>query len=153
MKKYVLIFILIFMLIVPAAATAENNISVFIDGQETHFDSSPVIVDGHTLVPMRAFFESLGAEVYWVPETHTVIGIRGDVEIKIMIGSNTPTINGMATMISAPARLINGTTFVPLRFVGEALGNQVGWEPLKKEISIETNTGDVEKCKIFRHLK
>jgi hypothetical protein len=144
MKTYILIFVLIITLITPAAATAKGNIAVYIDGEETYFDPSPVIVDGHTMVPMRLFFESLGAEVYWESETNTVIGISGDVEIRIMIGSNVPTINGMTTMISAPARLINGTTFVPLRFIGEALGSTVVWEPSKKEISITTNTGDVK---------
>jgi hypothetical protein len=146
MKKYVLIFLLLFVLLVPAAAAAENNIRVLINGQECYFDHSPVIDNGRTLVPMRAFFESLGADVHWEPETNTAIAIRGGVEIRIIIGSSTPMVNGMETMINVPARLINETTFIPLRFIGEALDHSVSWEPLNRKITIETGIGDVEKA-------
>jgi len=35
-------------------------------------DSPPIIVNGRTLVPIRAISESFGAEVEWNPETSTV---------------------------------------------------------------------------------
>jgi hypothetical protein len=129
----------------PGAVTANNNIRVLINGNETTFDYPPIINNGRALVPIRSFFESLGAGVSWDAESNTVLGIKDDVKVSITIGSSTAIVNGMEAPLQIPARLINGVTYIPLRFVGEALGNKIGWEPIKGEITIETDTGDAAK--------
>ena len=45
----------------------ENNEIIKIE-----LDSPPFIVDGSTLVPVRAVAESLGCSVEWDPQTYTV---------------------------------------------------------------------------------
>ena len=40
-------------------------VSLFVDGQRLYPDAEPVILDGRTLVPLRAIFEALGAQVNW----------------------------------------------------------------------------------------
>jgi len=69
------LFILALTLVPPQVAHGQD-ISVLIDGTEHHFDPPPIIQSGRTLVPMRAIFEALGAEVEWDPATRTAIGTR-----------------------------------------------------------------------------
>jgi hypothetical protein len=47
--------------------------------------------------------------------------------VKIQIGSDIMTVNGKAVQIDAPAEIVNGRTFLPLRAISEALGATVDW--------------------------
>ena len=44
---------------------AADDITVYLNMRELAFDQPPIIQDGRTLVPVRAIFEALGAEVTW----------------------------------------------------------------------------------------
>ena len=45
---------------------------MLLNGATISFDQPPIIENGKTLVPLRAIFEALGAEVSWEPNTQTV---------------------------------------------------------------------------------
>lgn len=97
---------------------------------------------------MRAFFSSLGASVDWEPETQTAIGKRGSVTVRIPIGSARPTINSRIKSIDVAAQIIDGRTYIPLRFVGEALGDDVQWDGSTRSITItriEAVDGETEE--------
>jgi len=47
---------------VPSKA---SGISVQINGNPLALDQPPIVQEGRTLVPLRAIFEALGAEVEW----------------------------------------------------------------------------------------
>ena len=138
------LFILALTLVLPQVAHGQD-ISVLIDGTEHHFDPPPIIQSGRTLVPMRAIFEALGAEVEWDPATRTAIGTRDGVEVRIPIDSRQPTVNNQIRIIDVPAQIIQNRTFVPLRFVGEALGEDVGWDAVTRTVIISRQQKDQSK--------
>jgi hypothetical protein len=51
------------------------------------------------------------------------------VKIELPIGEKKMIVNGREEPIDVPAQIIAGRTMVPLRFVAEALGAEVDWEP------------------------
>ncbi len=116
----------------------DSGITIFLDGQLLQLEDLPTIENGRTLVPMRGFFEALGADVSWDASTKTATGIRGGTVVRIPIGSNQPTVNGSVVVIQVPARIINNRTYIPLRFVGEALGEQVDWDGTTRSVIITT---------------
>ena len=109
-------------------ASAEENIRVIIDIKNVKFDVPPTIINGRTLVPLRAIFEALGATVEWDDATQTVTSEKGDTKISLTINSNIMTVNGEEKTLDVPATLIDSRTLVPLRFVSEALGCKVDWD-------------------------
>ncbi len=149
-----LIALMLSLLLVPAVG-AQQPIRVIIDGDEKYFTPAPTIVNSSTLVPMRAFFQSLGASVNWDGATRTITSTKGDITVKLTIDSPTAYINGSPVKLAAPAQLIGSSTFVPLRFVGEALGANVHYanrvititspapEPEQPEIAAEVHFIDV----------
>ncbi len=141
-RKVTLIILLIFFLslLVTTPVSAANGIFVFINGSEYHFSPSPVIKSGTALVPMRPFFEALGAEVQWNNTSKIVIGKRGNITVSLSIGSTTADVNGQKRVLSVPAQLINGNTYIPLRFVGEALGDNVVYDSASRTIKITSKT-------------
>ncbi|MHB1043677.1 MAG: copper amine oxidase N-terminal domain-containing protein, partial [Eubacteriales bacterium] len=48
--------------------------------------------------------------------------------VRLQIGSNAAFKNEVQVMLDVPPRIVNDRTLVPLRFVSEALGAQVGWD-------------------------
>lgn len=110
---------------------------VYLDGNMLAFDVPPVIEEGRTLVPLRAIFEALGAEVTWDGDTRTVTAQKEQVKIQLQIGSNTACINNQPVELDVPARIVNDRTLVPLRFVGEALGAEVDWDGATRTVRIE----------------
>ncbi|HYF92443.1 MAG TPA: copper amine oxidase N-terminal domain-containing protein [Symbiobacteriaceae bacterium] len=92
--------------------------------------------DGRLLVPMRALFEALGAEVRWEADTSTAVGIRGGTEIRIPVGSTSPTVYRVVKTVDVPAQIIAGRTFIPLRLAGEALGDLVGWDAASRTVTV-----------------
>lgn len=134
-----LLIITVLLLALASPSLAANDIKVLINGQERQFTPEPVIKDGSTLVPMRAFFEALGCEVKWDGAAQTAIGIRDGITVKLPIGKKTAYVNDQAKQLTVAAQLINGSTFIPLRFVGEALGDQVGWDGKTRVITITSS--------------
>ncbi len=57
-------------------------------------------------------------------------------KVEITIGSNIAFVNGKSITMDVVPKIAGGRTFVPLRFVGEALGASVIWEAVTKKIII-----------------
>jgi len=67
------------------------------------------------------------------------IDIRFITLIKLRIGSKTVSINLEEKIIDAEPYIKAGRTMVPIRFISEALGAKVDWNPTVKEITITRN--------------
>ncbi len=115
-----------------------SDIGVTVNGKEVEFESYkyPYIKNERTMVPMRAIFESLGAEVTWDDESKTAIGVKDGVEVKITIRENVIYKNGEAIEIDAAAELKNESTMVPVRAISEAFGCGVEWKDESKTVEI-----------------
>ncbi len=131
----VLMILPLFSAIIPASA--QENVKVVFNGTPMKFDVPPVILNGRTLVPLRAIFEALGAEVTWDDASETAIGVRRGVRVSVTVDSSAATINGKAVTLDQPAVLMDGRTLVPLRFISEAYGCEVGWDDATQTVSIK----------------
>ena len=112
------------------------GISVVIGGELVKFDVAPIVIDGRTLLPMRAVFECFGAQVNYDNETKTAIAKKGDLTIEIPIGSKIVKINGQEKELDVPAMSLNGRTLIPIRFIGETLNGKVDWDGVNEVINI-----------------
>ncbi len=113
-----------------------DNDIVYVDGNPKKMDAKPYISNGHTFVPLRIIAEGFDAEVIWVPETKGINITLGDKVISMQIGSNKAIINNKVVNLDAPPEIKQGRTFVPLRFVSEALGAEVNWNEKTKTVTI-----------------
>lgn len=123
-------FLLVFLLISVFAFTvsANDDITVVVDGVKLNFDVPPTVVSGRTLVPVRSIFEALGATIEWDADTSTATAVKGETTVKITVGESQMYVNGSAKELDAGARIIQGRTLIPLRAVSEAFDCKVIWE-------------------------
>lgn len=54
---------------------------------------------------------------------------REKIIIELKIGSNSALVSGKKITVDPPPYIKNGVTLVPLRFISEAFGAEVNWEP------------------------
>ena len=102
--------------------------------------SYPITEKDRTLVPMRAIFEALGAEVEWENETQTATATKDGITVSVTIDSNRMLKNGEEIELDVPARLVEDSrTLVPLRAISEAFGCQVEWDEELQRVDIYTN--------------
>ena len=124
----------------PAAVLAPSPVAaaptVIFNQKQLSFDVPPIIQNGRTLVPLRAIFEAMGAQVGWDQATRTVTSHRGDTTIILAIGSTQPTVNGKLWPLDVPAQIMQDRTLAPLRFVGEAFGGTVDWDQATRTVNI-----------------
>ncbi|MGZ4107311.1 MAG: stalk domain-containing protein [Tumebacillaceae bacterium] len=122
---------------------ADSTIPVYIDGKLQTFDQPPVFVNDRMLVPMRAIFEALGAQVKWSADAPSlVVATKGDITISLTIGSKTAYKNGQAVTLDVPPQVIHNRTLVPIRFVSESLGADVKWDSVSKTVQVKTTAAE-----------
>lgn len=151
MKKSIsalLIFVLL-LLSTTVIYAKEPEISVYIDKNQISFEEPPIIIEDTTMVPFRPIFEKFGIQVSWNDDTKTVTGTKDNWKISLSIDSTQAIVNGEIKELPLPAQLINGNTFIPLRFVGEATGRDVLWDNDTKTIKILTSSQSAKMSFIY----
>ena len=102
---------------------------VNVDNEAVIYDTAPVIRNDRTLVPIRIVTETLGGKVDWNGATKEVTLHIDGKEIKMTVGKTLEKY-GVAPVI------IDGRTFVPVRFVADELGATVAWDDATKTVTI-----------------
>ncbi|MDR2166814.1 MAG: CAP domain-containing protein [Clostridiales bacterium] len=121
------------------------GIGVSIDGVPVEFgEQGPEIVDGRTLVPVRAVFEALDFVVTWNSESQVVGLDRPGSSILIWIGQNRFYYNTDARPLEVAAQIIGGSTMLPIRALVEAVGYEVGWDEATSTVLITTQNAAQE---------
>ncbi len=125
--------------------SAADEISLVANGETIECDQAPVIVDGRTLVPIRAIAEAVGAEVQW-DNTEKAVLIDTDVyTLQLKIGESNMSLSSKSTgdttdiSIDVPAQIISERTMLPVRAVAEGLNLSVDWDSDTKTVAISTS--------------
>lgn len=125
-------------LLVFLSGAAQAQIGVTVNNNPVTFEGpSPIQENGRVLVPLRGVFEQMGANVDYNAENKTISAIRDDTKVLLTVGSREAKINDKAMTLDTPMTATDGTVFVPLRFVSEALGARVRWNAQERNVAIE----------------
>ncbi|MDR1246247.1 MAG: N-acetylmuramoyl-L-alanine amidase [Clostridiales Family XIII bacterium] len=114
-------------------------VSLRINDNLIQTDVTPVIIEGRTLVPARAVFETLGGTVLWDDSGYPIqlvsVAYQG-AAVNLTIGSVTALVNGAEARLDVPAQIVNERTLIPVRFVSESLGLTVRWNEAGRVVDI-----------------
>ncbi|WP_322630830.1 stalk domain-containing protein [Aedoeadaptatus coxii] len=105
-------------------------------GRKMTMDTTPVIENSRTLVPLRFVLESYGADVQWNPEERTAIVHYKGKTLELPTDRKEARINGKSVPLDVGAAIRDDRTVIPLRFVAENLGMEVYYGKSDRTISI-----------------
>jgi hypothetical protein len=57
--------------------------------------------------------------------------------IRMQVGNPVALVNGESIPLASPPMVLSGTSYVPLRFIGEAFGASVGWDSIFELVDVE----------------
>lgn len=140
-----------------AETDTEDPVSVFVNGEQVKFpDEQPYSQNGRIMVPVRFVSEELGADVTWFGQTKTITVTDETNAIELTVDSPDITVNNETLTLDTVPVFRNDRTYVPLRFVSEALGAQVDWEQDTSTVSItrsdpQTDDGNDKKVYALYH--
>lgn len=141
---------LLLLTVVIAPVRAESPITVWLDGAQVAFDVPPTVIAGRTMLPLRAILEKLDATVAWNPDTSTATATWQGGTLALTLGSTTAIVNGKTVQLEVAAQIVDNRTLVPVRFVAETLGAQVGW--LGQSRTITLNRAKLTQVNISRFI-
>ncbi|MCC2683402.1 MAG: copper amine oxidase [Paenibacillaceae bacterium] len=113
----------------------DADIRVVYQSDLISFDAAPMLVDGRTMVPVRAIAEKLGYEVGYQESGdggQIVTLVKGDIRIELTIGKTgiSRTVKGKPPIVKetdAAPFIDSDLTYVPIRFFAEEAGMDVQW--------------------------
>lgn len=123
-----------------------NVITVTLDGQLLTFDQPPMAVDGRTMVPVRAIFEALGAEVEWDPSDQSIFAYRASDGVAVLLYLDETVMAYKPGADAEPVAIdldvapfaLNNRTLVPIRVVAESFNCDVDWDQAAQRVIITT---------------
>lgn len=140
-------------LALPSRVMAANT-HIFIDDVKVIFnDALPKIINSRTMVPIRIVSENMGYDVDWSEATwnkgkQLVWISKGSTKVELEMNKSTALVNGIpvaidkldnGTIIDTKPYIENGRTFVPIRFISQAMGAKVDWEIKAGDLYVYVN--------------
>jgi len=125
---------------------ADASPTILINGQVLKSDKKALIMDGTTYVPLRAIAENFKAEVKWNKDAVRDVVIVKDgsvIELSSKNADYTAMINNEIRYIETNPKLMDGTTMIPLRVMGELLNLKVSWDGKTRTAKLEKNSGKI----------
>lgn len=106
------------------------------------------VQNGCTLLPLRLFGEAMGAEVVWKQAEQKIILTRASHEAALWIGKTRGELDGVPLELDVPPYAEGGTTYVPLRFLGEFFGQKVEWDGTRQAVLVYEDLEPVGKSNL-----
>jgi hypothetical protein len=117
--------------------------------------ASPAVITANTAFTATLTGLTAG-QLYYVRAANTVAGVDNfgsvltftttaaaaavKIVIVLTIRINIVTVDGKATSVDAAPEIVNGSTFVPIRFIAETFGFTVEWLPESRGITLDHTT-------------
>ena len=146
-----------------AKERATPEITIILNGSVVECEVPPRIIEDRTMVPVRAVTEALGCSVEWEEEDEgiSVFMPDGNPLMLMHIGDSMATVHYLdadgnyildgpyepiyRAEVDSPPILIENRTFVPLRFIAEAMNFSVEWEERTQTVYLRTGGSHKDK--------
>jgi hypothetical protein len=112
---------------------------MMVDGERIDSDVPPITTSpDKVFVPLRSIADALGAETMIDEKSGRVDVIRGNQSLRLRVGDERATLNGMPlTLKHAPFR-VRGRVMVSLKTIATAFGVRATYDPRTARIDVLT---------------
>lgn len=112
------------------------DITLFIDNAYIELDQPPVLLNGNTMVPLRVIGEKFGYEIKWNPHDKSATISNASNIVVVKINDKNAVVNSQIIQMTQAPVIIEGSTFVPLRFIAQSFGKEVLWDGVNRRVII-----------------
>ncbi|SHJ29200.1 Copper amine oxidase N-terminal domain-containing protein [Dethiosulfatibacter aminovorans DSM 17477] len=123
-----------------------SDLKIVINGEKSDYTDTPLLVNNRTMLPLREVLVNLGVQnddehIIWNGEDQSVTIVAEDTTVVLFIGSTTAYVNEEEVVLDVAPILYekNWRSYIPARFVSEALGKKVAWDGIYRTVLISSN--------------
>ncbi|MBP7733099.1 MAG: hypothetical protein KA140_04970 [Caldisericia bacterium] len=115
-----------------------GNSVATIDEKEFNLPVPPTVIKASPMIPVKFIaVDVLGGSIEYNKATKTILAKALDTQILMQINNKKAAINGKeVNVVGTPPFIVNGSTMVPFRFIGESFGFLVSWKSETKTITM-----------------
>jgi hypothetical protein len=139
-KAMFLVFLVALIPFASAPFAFASQISLVVNGQTVQCSQAPQIINGRTFVPLRDLDDALGAQTTWDGKAQIITVSSSVYNISMTIGSTTLDVNGTPQQMDVAPVIIGSRTFLPARYVAQALGYGVSWDATSQSVIITSDS-------------
>ncbi|MFD0620688.1 copper amine oxidase N-terminal domain-containing protein [Paenibacillus sp. GCM10027629] len=107
---------------VSFAANAKGT-EIIVNGVK--LNARATVIEGTTFIPYRSLFEAMGAKIGFDKDAQEISAEIDGGTMYLWMGEDIVEYKNKRYFLPEPIRTIEGSIYVPLRFIGEALGYQI----------------------------
>lgn len=149
------IFLSLLLAIILGVSAQAKDIAIYVDNTQIETEVPPVLINGRTMVPLRAVCEAMDCQVEWDGENeeitikHPLMLVRMKINSYYMKAtssraytyvyagdSSKSSRENVTIKMDVPPILLDDRTMVPLRAVAEALPAQVEWDGQNERVLV-----------------
>lgn len=109
------------------------EIKINIDGRINTYTDVPIIVNGRSLLPLRAILINLGVQndkehISWNELDKSVTILKDTKKIHLEVGSKTANVEDVQVDLDTPPVIYKNRVYIPARFIAQSLGKKVAWD-------------------------
>ena len=140
LKKIISLTLIILMVLSLNAFAVDTyngyNIPIDIDinGSFIKCVQKPIIINGTTYIPLRAFSDAIGGALYWNDVEKGATMIKDNHSFSFYPEKGISVIDGVTS--SYPSVIYNNLTFIPVRAISETLNYSVTWDEFYLTVKI-----------------
>ena len=113
-------------------------VDVMINGSYLKSDVEAMTINDRTYVPLRAICEAFNImEIQWDDKYYKATVVSGDKELIFPINTYEIVVNEEPVEMDSPIVVVEGRTMVPVRFISEIFGFNVGWDDRYFTVNID----------------
>ncbi|MBQ7569167.1 copper amine oxidase N-terminal domain-containing protein [bacterium] len=98
--------------------------------------SSGTIINGCTMVPLRAIVEAMGGQIRTDKAATSIAATIGQSQAEFRLGQREVCIDGRRVLMSQATTRLQGITCIPLRFFADSWGARLDWSNEPKAVYI-----------------
>lgn len=114
----------------------KNNVTIVVNGKKVTFNAPIVNKSGSLFLPMRDFYEIIGATVNWDKKTLTASAVKDGSRVDVTLNSKKAKVNGNTVSVNVAPFIYKNRTYVPIRFLSENFGGDVIWNSKSQRVDI-----------------
>jgi hypothetical protein len=124
----------------PGKIIEAPDLKIVVDGKTVVCKNVPIILNDSTLLPLRELAVMLGVQnddqhIIYEPSNKSVTILKDNTKIVVYIGKLNAYVNDEPrTLAAIPVIYKKDITYIPFKFVAEALGKKVIWDGPSKTI-------------------
>lgn len=110
-----------------------------VNDRDVEMDVAPYAIDGRAFLPVRYAAQALGIpdeNITWDGKTGMVTLVKGDRKITMKVGSRVMLVNTRVVEMDVAPQVKDGRVFLPVRYLGEALGAEFNWNYIRREVTV-----------------